>query len=114
MSENTNKEHETYLRIMEEYENAKRKRLVYRRKGAAFIIISGIIFLTLMFSLESKIEFLVLWVVSDFFCAALMIKRIITITSSPNISALRMNTAITPKAKEVNNEKYIWNFKIRP
>lgn len=74
MSENTNKEHKTYLRIMEEYENAKRKRLVYRRKGAAFIIISGIIFLTLMFSLESKIEFLVLWVVSDFFCAALMIK----------------------------------------
>ncbi len=74
MSENTNKEHETYLRIMEEYENAKRKRLVYRRKGAAFIIISGIIFLTLMFSLESKIEFLVLWVASDFFCAALMIK----------------------------------------
>lgn len=74
MSDNTNKEHLTYLKIKEEFESAKRKRLAYKRNGAIFIIVSGIIFLTLMFSLESKIEFLTLWVISDFFCAALMIK----------------------------------------
>lgn len=74
MSDMENKEHLTYLRIKEEYEDAKEKRLKYKRYGALFIIISGIVFLTLMFSLENKIAFLILWVVTDFYCAALMIR----------------------------------------
>lgn len=69
-----NQEHLTYIRIKEEYEDAKRKRLKYKRFGAMFIIISGIVFLALMFSLESKISFLILWVITDFLCAALMIR----------------------------------------
>ncbi len=74
MSENQSKERLTYLKIKEEYENAKEKRLKYKRFGALFIIISGIIFLTLMFSVDNKIAFLILWVITDFYCAALMIR----------------------------------------
>ncbi len=74
MSDMENKEHLTYLKIQKEYEEAKEKRLKYRRFGALFILLSGIIFLTLMFSLENKIAFLILWVITDFYCAALMIR----------------------------------------
>lgn len=69
-----NQEHLTYLKIKADYEEAKRKRLSYKKYGALFIIISGIVFLTLMFSLDSKIAFLILWVITDFWCAALMIR----------------------------------------
>jgi putative membrane protein len=68
-----NQEHLTYLKIKADYEEAKRKRLRYKKYGTLFIIISGIIFLTLMFSLDNKISFLILWVITDFWCAALMI-----------------------------------------
>ena len=74
MSDKENQEHITYLKIKEEYEEAKQKRLKYKRYGALFIIISGIVFLALMFSLENKIAFLILWVITDFYCAALMIR----------------------------------------
>lgn len=74
MSDMEKKEHLTYLKIQKEYEEAKEKRLKYRRFGALFILLSGIIFLTLMFSLENKIAFLILWVITDFYCAALMIR----------------------------------------
>lgn len=73
VSEIDNKEHLTYEKIKKEYEDAKRKRLKYRHAGALFILISGVVFLTLMFSLESKIGFLILWVITDFICAAVMI-----------------------------------------
>ena len=65
MSDMENKEHLTYLKIQKEYEEAKEKRLKYRRFGALFILLTGIIFLTLMFSLENKIAFLILWVITD-------------------------------------------------
>ena len=73
LSDVNNKEHLTYEKIKKEYEDAKRKRLKYKRAGALYILISGIVFLTLMFSLESKIGFLLLWVITDFVCAAVMI-----------------------------------------
>ncbi len=57
------KEHLTYLRILGEYNEAKDKRANYRRYGTAFIIIFGIVVLTLIFSLDAKIEFLILWIV---------------------------------------------------
>ena len=74
MSEKESREHLTYLKIQKEYEEVKEKRLKYKRYGALFIIITGIVFLTLMFSLENKIAFLILWVITDFYCAALMIR----------------------------------------
>lgn len=68
-----NKEHLTYLKVKAEYEEAKRKRLKYKRFCVSYVLISGIVFLSLMFSLESKIGFLILWVITDFCCAAVMI-----------------------------------------
>ncbi|MBR2177057.1 MAG: hypothetical protein IJ861_08955 [Clostridia bacterium] len=68
------REHLTYLRILEQYNEAKIKRTNYRRYGSAFIIISALVFLTLIFSLETKIEFLCLWIVVILYCVAVMIR----------------------------------------
>ncbi|MBQ6387029.1 MAG: hypothetical protein IJH96_00205 [Ruminococcus sp.] len=70
----TEREHQVYLNVQCTYEEAKIRRGNYRRYGTLFVILSGIVFLTLMFSLNYKIEFLILWVVTDFICAALMIR----------------------------------------
>ena len=51
-----------------------KKRENYRKYGTLFIIFSAIGFLALMFSLESKISLLILWVITDYICAALMIR----------------------------------------
>ena len=40
MTDNYDKERRTYLLIKEEYEDAKEKRLKYKRFGAMFIILS--------------------------------------------------------------------------
>ncbi len=68
------REHLTYLMVLDEYNNSKQKRTAYRKYGALVIIITGIIFLALMFSLDTKIEFLVLWVISILYCVAVMIR----------------------------------------
>ena len=57
------KEHLTYLRILGEFNEAKEKRSNYRRYGTALIIIFGILILSLIFSLDAKIEFLILWII---------------------------------------------------
>ncbi len=67
-------EHLTYLMVLNEYNSAKHKRTSYRKYGALTIIISGIVFLALIFSLETKIEFLVLWVISILYCVVVMIR----------------------------------------
>lgn len=74
MSTAADNEHMVYTRVLAAYEDAKQKRLSYKKYGTMFVIFSGIIFLTLMFSLESKIQFLILWVITDFYCVALMIR----------------------------------------
>ena len=66
-------EHLTYLAVLGEYNIAKRRRTNYRKYGALAIIISGIIFLALIFSLEAKIEFLCLWIITIIWCVAVMI-----------------------------------------
>lgn len=68
------KEHLTYLMVTEHYNEAKIKRINARRYGSLFIIISGIVFLTLMFSLEAKIEFLCLWIVTILYCVSIMLR----------------------------------------
>lgn len=57
------KEHNAYLRLMHEYkaEYAKRERCI--KVGVLLIIISAVVFLTLMFSLDSKTFFLSLWII---------------------------------------------------
>ncbi len=56
------------------YEEAKRKREKYKRIGPAFVLISGVIFLTLIFTLENKITFLIFWVITILYTVALMIR----------------------------------------
>ncbi len=67
-------EHLTYLNVYMLYNEAKDKRLKYKRFGALFIIISGLVFLALMFSLESKIELLCLWIITIIYCVTMMIR----------------------------------------
>ena len=67
-------EHLTYLSVYMLYNESKEKRLKYKKFGALFIIISGLVFLALMFSLESKIEFLCLWIITIIYCVTLMIR----------------------------------------
>ncbi len=74
MLSNQEQEHLTYLAVYEKYNEYKQKRISYKRYGMLFIIISGLAFLVLMFSLESKIAFLCLWIISVIFCIVLMIR----------------------------------------
>ncbi len=67
-------EHKVKEEVIQIFEEARRKRDNYKKYGPLFILISGVVFLTLMFSLESKIVFLFLWVVSVLYCAALMLR----------------------------------------
>lgn len=67
-------EHKVKEEVINIFEEAKRKRDNYKKYGPLFIFVSGIIFLTLMFSVDSKIVFLFLWVASVLYCAALMIR----------------------------------------
>ena len=67
-------EHKVGQEVIEMFKEQKRKRDNYKKYGPLFIIVSGIVFLTLMFSVDSKITFLILWVLSVLYCAALMIR----------------------------------------
>lgn len=60
--------------VMQAYEESKRKREKYKRIGPAFVLISGVIFLTLIFTLENKITFLIFWVITILYTVALMIR----------------------------------------
>ncbi len=68
------REHRTYLMVCEKFREYEIKRLHYRRYGTLFIIISALVFLTLMFSLESKVTFLILWIITIVLCVALMLR----------------------------------------
>lgn len=67
-------EHEVTKKTIEMFEELRVRRDKYKKYGPLFILVSGIIFLALMFSLESKVFFLILWVISVIYCAALMIR----------------------------------------
>ena len=67
-------EHNAYLRLMHEYELFLHKRDRCRRTGLAVIVLTALLFLVMMFSLESKILFLVLWVVSIFVSVFVIIR----------------------------------------
>ena len=67
-------EHKISQNMIEEFKELERTRDKYKKYGPLFILISGVVFLTLMFSLERKIFFLIIWVISVIYCAALMIR----------------------------------------
>lgn len=68
------REHRAYLRLCEKFEEYKVKRLQYRTAGTVFVIVSALVYLTLMFSLPHKIFFLILWIITILFCVALMLR----------------------------------------
>src|SRR5574344_1699604 len=67
-------EHLTYMRVKAKYDEFTEKRVKYTRWGIAFILISALFFLSLMFSLETKIEFLCLWILTTLICIAVLIR----------------------------------------
>lgn len=68
------KEHLTYLRTLNAYNEYCEKRKKYKNFGFIFIIASALVFLTLMFSLDSKISLLCLWIATVIYCVVLMIR----------------------------------------
>lgn len=67
-------EHLTYLRTLEMYENLKEKRRAFKRYGPVFILCSAVFFLFLMFTFDSRIQFLCLWIFTTFMCVFFMAK----------------------------------------
>ncbi len=73
-SGNDDYEHSVYLNVQAAYEKAKSKRENYKKIGPVFVLVSGIAFLTLIFTLENKITFLIIWVITILYTVALMIR----------------------------------------
>ena len=67
-------EHNAYLRLMHEYHNFVNKRKKCREVGIFVIVSLAILFLILMFSVDSKIIFLSLWVISIFISVFVIIR----------------------------------------
>lgn len=67
-------EHSVFLNVKAAYEEAKRKREKYKKIGPVFVLVSGIAFLTLIFTLDNKITFLIFWVITILYTVALMIR----------------------------------------
>ena len=63
-----------FQNVARAYEEAKRKREKYKKIGPIFVLVSGIIFLALIFTLENKITFLIFWVITILYTVALMIR----------------------------------------
>lgn len=67
-------EHQVFINVLQAYDEAKRKRDKYKKIAPLFVIISGVVFLTLIFTLSRKIDFLIIWILSFIICAVLMIR----------------------------------------
>lgn len=63
----------TFHQLTENYREFSRKRPQYIKYGLLSIFILPLVFLVLMFSLESKLIFLTLWIVSIIACSAFLI-----------------------------------------
>ena len=68
------REHLTYVMVTAKFNEARNKRSSAKKYGSLFIVISGMVFLTLMFSLEAKIQTLCLWIVTIIYCVVVMLK----------------------------------------
>ena len=65
---------QVFRNVAKAYEEVKRKRERYKKIGPVFVAVSGVAFLTLIFTLENKITFLILWVITILYTVALMIR----------------------------------------
>lgn len=68
-------EHNTYIRVKYEYMEMKEKRDRVNKTGIIFIAVSAVVFLFLMFSLESKLFFLILWIITILFVVSYLIRN---------------------------------------
>ena len=71
--ENSDKD-TVFLKVAKAYEEVRHKRENYKKYGPLSVLITGVVFLTLMFSLENKVVFLIIWVITTLYTAALMIR----------------------------------------
>ncbi len=67
-------EHNAYLRLLHEYDNFVKKRQKCRKVGIFVIVLLAALFLILMFSVDSKVLFLSLWVISIFISVFIIIR----------------------------------------
>ena len=65
---------QVFKKVAKAYEEVKRKREKYKKIGPIFVSASGVAFLTLIFTLENKITFLILWVITILYTVALMVR----------------------------------------
>ncbi|GEM_PF-1224288 len=69
----TPQERQTFKKLQEQYGEFSQKRPRYIKYGLMSIFILPLVFLVLMFSLESKLVFLTLWIISIIACAAFLV-----------------------------------------
>lgn len=119
---NLENEKSVYINLLKSYANFRKSYNNLIKGGFAAIIVLPFIFLLLMFSLETKIIFLVLWIVSIIVCAVFIIvieytdyhyKKILSIPHNVDIdeylkekiNKLEKEQNITDLEEQTNNEK---------
>lgn len=107
-----------YIKLLKSYANFRKSYNKLIKGGFLAILILPIIFLLLMFSLDTKILFLVLWIISIIACATFIIvieytdyhyKKILDIPHDVNI-----NEYLQKKIKEAENQQKSTNSKEHP
>ena len=63
-----------FLKVAKAYEEIKQTREKYKKIGPIVVFATAAFFLTLMFALDYKVSFLILWVATVLYIAALMIR----------------------------------------
>lgn len=110
MSKNE-KEQSVYIKLLKSYANFRKSYNNLIKGGFLAIVIIPIVFLLLMFSLDAKIVFLVLWIVSIIVCAVFIIvieytdyhyKKMLDIPNKVDV-----NEYLNDKIKEYEKEKNI-------
>lgn len=110
MSKNE-KEQSVYIKLLKSYASFRKSYNNLIKGGFLAIVIIPIVFLLLMFSLDAKIVFLVLWIVSIIVCAVFIIvieytdyhyKKMLDIPNKVDV-----NKYLNDKIKEYEKEKNI-------
>ncbi len=107
-------EKSVYIKLLNSYKNFRESYPKLIKSGFLAIIIIPIIFLLLMFSLDTKIVFLILWIVSIIICAIFIIiieytdyhyREILNIPSNKNSDEF-LKEKISEMEKEENKHSF--------
>lgn len=105
----SNDEKSVYIKLLKSYANFRKNYPKLIKGGFLAIVILPIVFLLLMFSLEAKIVFLILWIVSIIICAVFIIvieytdyhyREILNIPSGKNADEF-----LSEKMKQTENDE---------